>query len=518
MREKLGLPKEKIAAARSLADAICAPVLSFIDGHTSAAVERATLRIMGADGADRGGVPVPNLAVDALRDRLPGGAALWYANALVATGSSVGELNGKIAEGFDLSKLPLADAAAARAKAETLAAAGLARVAANRAAREKKLADFAGANGDPLLYLIVATGNIFEDVKQARSAAKRGADVIAVIRTTAQSLLDYVPYGATTEGFGGTYATQENFRIMRAALDEVGEEEKRYIRLTNYASGLCMPEIAAMGALERLDMMLNDSMYGILFRDINMYRTFVDQRFSRMINAYAGIVINTGEDNYLTTSDAFDKAYTVLASQFLNERFAYAAGLEPWQMGLGHAYEMDPSIPDSFLYEFAQAQMAREIFPDHPLKYMPPTKYMSGDIFSGLAMDTLFNFVSKATGQGIHLLGMLTEAIHTPFMMDRAIAVDDARYVMRAMASFGDDIEFRRDGIMVRRARDVLDRTLGFLRELEGKGLMDAIAAGMFADVARPKDGGKGLDGLVEKDPSYWNPVERGLAAALPIR
>ncbi len=518
MREKIGLPKEKIAEARSLAEAICAPVLSFIDGHTSATVERATLRLMGADGADREGVPVPNLAVDALRDRLSGGAALWYANALAATGSSVGELNRKIADGFDLSKLPLADPAAARAKAETLAEAGLARVAANRAVRERKLAEFAGANGDPLLYLIVATGNIFEDVKQARSAAKRGADVIAVIRTTAQSLLDYVPYGATTEGFGGTYATQENFRIMRAALDEVGEEEKRYIRLTNYASGLCMPEIAAMGALERLDMMLNDSMYGILFRDINMYRTFVDQRFSRMINAYAGIVINTGEDNYLTTSDAFDKAYTVLASQFLNERFAYAAGLEPWQMGLGHAYEMDPAIPDSFLYEFAQAQMAREIFPDHPLKYMPPTKYMSGDIFSGLAMDTLFNFVSKATGQGIHLLGMLTEAIHTPFMMDRAIAVDDARYVMKAMASFGDDIEFRKDGIMVRRANDVLDRTLGFLRELEGKGLMDAIAAGMFADVARPKDGGKGLDGLVEKDPSYWNPVERGLASALPIR
>ena len=85
---------------------------------------------------------------------------------------------------------------------------------------------------------------------QAKAAAKQGADIIAVIRTTGQSLLDYVPYGATTEGFGGTYATQENFRLMRAALDEVGEQEHRYIRLCNYCSGLCMPEIAAMGALE----------------------------------------------------------------------------------------------------------------------------------------------------------------------------------------------------------------------------------------------------------------------------
>ena len=129
--------------------------------------------------------------------------------------------------------------------------------------------------------MIVATGNIYEDAAQAQAAARAGADVIAVIRTTAQSLLDYVPYGETTEGFGGTYATQENFRLMRAALDEVGEELGRYIRLCNYASGLCMPEIATMGALERLDMMLNDSMYGIIFRNINMQRTFVDQYLSR---------------------------------------------------------------------------------------------------------------------------------------------------------------------------------------------------------------------------------------------
>jgi len=69
-----------------------------------------------------------------------------------------------------------------------------------------------------------------------------------------------------------------------------------------------MPEIASLAGLERLDMMLNDSMYGILFRDINPVRTFVDQRFSRQIHARAGIIINTGEDNYLTTADAVDAA------------------------------------------------------------------------------------------------------------------------------------------------------------------------------------------------------------------
>ena len=75
----------------------------------------------------------------------------------------------------------------------------------------------------PWIYLIVATGDIYEDIPQAQAAARAGADVIAVIRSTGQSLLDYVPEGATREGYAGTYATQENFRLMRAALDDVVE-------------------------------------------------------------------------------------------------------------------------------------------------------------------------------------------------------------------------------------------------------------------------------------------------------
>jgi beta-lysine 5,6-aminomutase alpha subunit len=272
-----------------------------------------------------------------------------------------------------------------------------------------------------------------------------------------------------------------------------------------------------MGALERLDMMLNDSMYGILFRDINMYRTFVDQKFSRMINAYAGIIINTGEDNYLTTSDAVEKAYTVLASQFLNERFAYDAGLPARLMGLGHAFEMEPGITNGFLLELAQAQMAREIFPEAPLKYMPPTKHMTGDIFKGQVMDAMFNFVSKATDQGVHLLGMLTEAIHTPFMMDRAIALENAKYVMNSIRDLSSEIRFKPDGIIVGRAHQVLEETVAFLEAIEGVGLMTAIEEGRFAEIKRPRDMGKGLDGLVAKGPDYWNPFEDHLRTELGL-
>lgn len=514
---KLGLCPQKIARARQLATSIARPVEEFIDRHTTVAVERATLRLAGADGANENGVPVPNLIVEQVRERLESGATLPYVNALLKLGLEVEELNERIAQGFNIASLPLGDRRDLEAKAQELVERFAQRVGSARQKRQELQERYAGKNHSPLLYLIVATGNIYEDLEQAQAAASQGADVIAVIRTTAQSLLDYVPYGATTEGFGGTYATQENFRLMRSALDQAIDREGRYIYLTNYASGLCMPEIAAMGAMERLDMMLNDSIYGILFRDINMYRTFVDQRFSRMINAYAGIIINTGEDNYLTTSDAVEKAYTVLASQFLNERFAYNAGLPASLMGLGHAFEMDPSITNGFLLELAQAQMAREIFPDHPLKYMPPTKWMTGNIFKGHIQDAMFNFVSQATNQGIHLLGMMTEAIHTPFMMDRGLALENAKYVMNNIKDFATEIEFKKDGLIMRRAHQVLDEALAFLEELEQKGLMNALEEGLFADIKRPRTGGKGLDGLQEKGPDYYNPFATYLAQQLKL-
>jgi beta-lysine 5,6-aminomutase alpha subunit len=253
-------------------------------------------------------------------------------------------------------------------------------------------------------------------------------------------------------------------------------------------------------------------MYGILFRDINMQRTFVDQHFSRQLNARSGIVINTGEDNYLTTADAVEQAPAVLASQFVNEAFARRAGLPEAQMGLGDAYEIDPDRKDGFLFQVAQAQLARQIFPNAPLKYMPPTKHMTGDIFKGHLIDAMFNLTSVMTHQTIHLCGMLTEAIHTPFLGDRALALENARYVMNTARSFGDEIEIKPGGIIERRAREVLDGAVRILERVAERGLMAAIEEGTFADVKRPRDGGRGYDGVFAKDPAYWNPFDGALA------
>ena len=508
MKSKLGLDRALVDRARTSAAKVAEDTQRFIDRHTTVAVERTVCRLLGIDGVNEVGVPLPNVVVDHLCDKdvLGDGAAYRIGVAMAELGLSPQEIAEGIDRGeIDLAALPGKREEEIRAALAPVVEASLARIRGNVAKRQDYLEKFGEKDG-PYIYLIVATGNIYEDITQAKAAAKQGADIIAVIRTTGQSLLDFVPYGATTEGFGGTYATQENFRLMRAALDEVGEEQHRYIRLCNYCSGLCMPEIAAMGALERLDVMLNDALYGILFRDINMQRTIIDQYFSRVINSFAGVIINTGEDNYLTTADAYEEAHTVLASQFLNEAFAKCAGLPEEQMGLGHAFEMDPDLPNAFLYELAQAQMAREIFPNAPLKYMPPTKFMTGNIFRGHVQDALFNMVTILTGQKIHLLGMMTEAIHTPFMSDRALAIENAQYIFRTMQDFGSEIEFKEGGIIRSRAAEVLQKAADLLGEIEQMGLFATLEKGVFADIKRPIDGGKGLEGVVRKADGYFNP------------
>lgn len=505
---QLKLDWTKVQRAREAAATIASDTQNQLDQYTTVTIERSIARLFGVDGVDASGVPLPNCLVDHLKEKglLGEGVALWLARAALTTHQEPQAVAQAVADGeLDLSRLEPVDAFEAQLWIQQKAQEALLKIRNNRLYRNQKLQQFGDKTG-PYLYVIVATGNIYEDIIQATAAAKQGADVIAVIRTTGQSLLDYVPYGATTEGFGGTMATQENFRLMRQALDETGDQLGRYIRLCNYCSGLCMPEIAVMGALERLDVMLNDALYGILFRDINMQRTLIDQSFSRMINGAAGVIINTGEDNYLTTADAFEEAHTVLASQFINEQFALKAGMAEEQMGLGHAFEMDPELPNAFLYELAQAQMARQIFPNAPLKYMPPTKYMTGNIFRGHVQDALFNMVTVMTHQKIHLLGMMTEAIHTPFMSDRALSIENASYIARTMKDLGEDIEFKSGGIMETRAQEVLDHALSLLEGIQEAGLFRTLEEGRFANIKRPLDGGKGLAGVIPKEETYFNP------------
>jgi len=82
----------------------------------------------------------------------------------------------------------------------------------------------------------------------------------------------------------------------------------------------------------------------------------------------------------------------------------------------------------------------------------------------------------------------------------------------------GGEIQFRPGGKVETRAKETLSKALDLLEEVARDGLMKAIGNARFGDVSRKEDGGKGLSGVVERAPDYFNPfldlMEAGGAGA----
>ena len=219
---------------------------------------------------------------------------------------------------------------------------------------------------------------------------------------------------------------------MRAALDDVSPRAGPLRAADQLRVRACAcPRSPRWPGLERLDMMLNDSMYGILFRDINPLRTFVDQRFSRQVHARAGIIINTGEDNYLTTADAVEAAHTVIGQPAAQRVLRPRKPVSPTaSSGSGTPSRSTRRCPTRSGWNSPTRSWPASLFPDAPLKWMPPTKHMTGDVFARIPARRVLQPGGAMTGQSILLVGMMTEGIHTPLLSDRDLALQNVRYVL----------------------------------------------------------------------------------------
>ena len=202
---KVPIDQAKVDTCRTAASRIADDVQRFIDQHTTVGVERTVARAYGVTGAAPQGTPLPNALVDRIHqagftDR---GVAYFLGRALVEGASSVQEAAEQIAYGgAPLVVDDRVSRAACLAVLEKETTRAIERIHEARRVREERKARFPQAE-TPLKYVIVATGNIHDDAVQAKAARFAGADIVAVIRATAQSLLDYGPEGPTTEGYGG---------------------------------------------------------------------------------------------------------------------------------------------------------------------------------------------------------------------------------------------------------------------------------------------------------------------------
>ena len=112
MKSKLNLNLELVDKSREAARKIALDTQEFIDKHTTVAVERTICRLLGVDGVDEFGVPLPNIVVDNIKNGngLSLGAALFLGNAVVNTELNIQEIAVKVSKGeLDLVKLPMSD-------------------------------------------------------------------------------------------------------------------------------------------------------------------------------------------------------------------------------------------------------------------------------------------------------------------------------------------------------------------------------------------------------------------------
>jgi beta-lysine 5,6-aminomutase alpha subunit len=87
------------------------------------------------------------------------------------------------------------------------------------------------------------------------------------------------------------------------------------------------------------------------------------------------------------------------------------------------------------------------------------------------------------------------------------LGLQSVDYVFNAAHDLGEEIEFKRGGIIQTRAHEVLAGARELLERIAQTGLFAAIEDAAFGDVSRKLDEGRGIEGIVDTDPSYFNPV-----------
>src|SRR5260370_20776213 len=140
---------------------------------------------------------------------------------------------------------------------------------------------------------------------------------------------------------------------------------------------------------------------------------------------------------------------------------------------------------------------------------MPRTKHMTGNVFAGYLLEAFFNLCGVMTDQSILLIGMMTEGIHTPFLSDRDLALENVRYVRRAAGRLGQEFRPEPDGFVAQRARQGLGESVDLLRSIGAQGLLTAIAEGTLGGTKRRADGRRGLDGGVQRAGPSFHPASR---------
>jgi D-ornithine 4,5-aminomutase subunit beta len=371
---------------------------------------------------------------------------------------------------------------------------------------------------EPVITTEIASGRFEDDIRRMRMAAWHGADHIMVIRTTGQSHFDGLVEG-TPEGVGGIPITRKQVRASRKALDYIEDEVGRPINFHSYVSGVAGPEIAVLFSEEGVNGAHQDPQYNVLYRNVNMYRSFVDAAVAKRIMAGADMLQIDGAHNANATAR---KAWNVMPELFvqhaINSLFSLKAGMPKDHISLSTVPPAAAPSPDIRI-NLPYAVALRELFEGFRFRAQQNTKYMESSIREATVTHTLNLLLSKLTSADLQSTITPDEGRNVPWHYFNVQAVDTAKQAFAGMDGLKDVLELKDEGYLKEKVRELKERAVLFLEEIiKAGGYFKAVEDGFFIDsgmyperngdgISREMNGGVAAATIIPRDEDYMAPV-----------
>jgi D-ornithine 4,5-aminomutase subunit beta len=364
----------------------------------------------------------------------------------------------------------------------------------------------------------IASGRFEDDIRRMRMAAWHGADHLMVIRTAGQSHFDGLIEG-TPQGIGGVAITRKQVRAQRKALDMIEDEVGRPINYHSYVSGVAGPDIAVMFAEEGVNGAHQDPQYNVLYRNINMVRSFVDAAESKRIMAWGDILQIDGAHNANATAMVAWKVMPELMVQHaINSLFSVKAGIKKENIALSTVPPTAVPAPDLKI-NLPYAKALRDFFSDYKMRAQMNTKYMESSTREATVTHVLNMMISKLTSADIQSTITPDEGRNVPWHMYNVEACDTAKQALIGMDGLLDMVQLKDQGYLPQVVRELKERSILFFEELlEVGGYFQAVEDGFFIDsgiyperngdgISRAINGGIGAGTVYERDDDYFAPV-----------
>jgi D-ornithine 4,5-aminomutase subunit beta len=371
---------------------------------------------------------------------------------------------------------------------------------------------------DVVITTEIASGRFEDDLRRMRMAAWHGADHIMVIRTTGQSHIDGLIEG-TPEGVGGIPITRKQIRATRKALDAIEDEVGRPLNFHSYVSGVAGPEIAVLFAEEGVNGAHQDPQYNVLYRGINMHRSFVDAAEAKTVLAAAGILQLDGAHNAnATAKEAWKVTPELCVQHAINTAYSRAVGMPAELIALSTVPPTAPPAPKLRL-DLPYAVALREMFRGYRFRAQQNTRYVEADTMEATVTHVLDTLISRLTSADIQSTITPDEGRNIPWHYNNVAGVNTTRQTLMGLDGLMAQLELRKDGPLREQAREVKERAVLFLEEIiAGGGYYAAVAAGQFVDsgyfperrgdgIVRDPNGGDGAGSVIPREADYGAPV-----------